>query len=382
MKMQLKSVAALLLGGLLAPLTMASDIVDTAVASGKFKTLAAALGAADLAATLKGPGPFTVFAPTDEAFAKLPAGTVDMLLKPENKGKLAAVLTYHVVAGKVMAKQVVDLKGAVSVNGQRIDIKVNGSDVMVDGAKVSATDIVCDNGVIHVIDSVILPADKTIPETADGAGTFKTLLAAAKAAGLAETLGGEGPFTVFAPTDEAFAKLPAGTVDTLLKPENKGKLVDLLKYHVVAGRVYSEDAVKAKSAKTLQGSSITVNVDDSGAMINKSKLVLTDLDASNGVIHVIDAVLMPPAKGADARRTLEKAVADGSHLFNSGHHGDCANVYENAMTELMSAEVGSSLKGHMTSVLSKARSQTCPTERAWTLRHGIDQMYNQLSASR
>ena len=133
------------------------DIVDTAVAAGSFQTLAAALGAADLVETLKGKGPFTVFAPTDEAFAKLPAGTVESLLKPENKAKLVAVLTYHVVPGKVMAADVVKLTSATTVNGQDATIKVVDGKVMVDGATVTATDIAASNGVIHVIDSVILP---------------------------------------------------------------------------------------------------------------------------------------------------------------------------------------------------------------------------------
>jgi transforming growth factor-beta-induced protein len=357
---------------------LAADIVDTAVANGKFKTLAAALGAADLVNTLKGPGPFTVFAPTDDAFAKLPAGTVETLVKPENKGKLAGILTYHVVSGKVFAKEVVGLKGAVTVNGQRVDIKVDGATVMVDGAKVVMTDIQCDNGVIHVIDSVILPADKNIPKTATAAKSFSTLLAAVKAAGLAEVLSGEGPFTVFAPTDEAFGKLPAGTVDSLLKPENKQKLVDILKYHVVAGRVYSEAAVKAGSAKTLEGSPVGIQVTSGAAMINKSKLVATDVDASNGVIHIIDAVLMPPAKGADIRHTLERTVALGSQMFNAGDHAGCAALYRSTLSELMSAQMQPSLKTHMTSVIQKADGQHCVTEQSWTLRHGIDQMYTQL----
>jgi uncharacterized surface protein with fasciclin (FAS1) repeats len=133
------------------------DIVDTAVAAGSFKTLATALKAAGLIDTLKGKGPFTVFAPTDEAFARLPAGTVDDLLKPENKQKLAQILTYHVVAGEVMAGDVVKLKSAKTVNGQSVQIKVDGGTVTVDGAKVVKTDIGTSNGVIHVIDSVILP---------------------------------------------------------------------------------------------------------------------------------------------------------------------------------------------------------------------------------
>jgi uncharacterized surface protein with fasciclin (FAS1) repeats len=136
------------------------DIVDTAVAAGSFKTLAAALQAAGLVDTLKGSGPFTVFAPTDEAFAKLPAGTVEELLKPENKAKLTAILTYHVVPGKVMASQVVSLKEAKTVNGKSVKIAVDNGTVMIDNAKVVKTDIGATNGVIHVIDTVILPDTK------------------------------------------------------------------------------------------------------------------------------------------------------------------------------------------------------------------------------
>jgi uncharacterized surface protein with fasciclin (FAS1) repeats len=134
------------------------DIVDTAVAAGSFKTLAAALTAAGLVDTLKGAGPFTVFAPTDEAFAKLPKGTLEDLLKPENKEKLAGILKYHVVSGKVAAADVVKLKDAKTVNGQNVTIEVKGADVMLNGTtKVTKTDIMASNGVIHVIDTVLLP---------------------------------------------------------------------------------------------------------------------------------------------------------------------------------------------------------------------------------
>ena len=272
------------------------NIVDTAVEAGKFKTLAAALGAAGLVDAVKGPGPFTVFAPSDEAFAKLPKGTVETLLKPENKEKLKAILTYHVVPGKVMAKDVLGVKGAKSLNGQRIDVKVDGGKVMVDGAQVVATDIACTNGVIHVIDSVILPSEDNIPTVATKAGKFNTLLAAAKAAGLVEALSGDKALTVFAPTDDAFAKLPKDTVATLLKPENKDKLKAILLFHVVEGRVYSEDALAAKSATTLQGSKVEITVKDGAAYVNGAKILATDVDASNGVIHIIDSVILPPAK--------------------------------------------------------------------------------------
>jgi uncharacterized surface protein with fasciclin (FAS1) repeats len=133
------------------------DVVDTAVAAGQFKTLAAALNAAGLVETLKGDGPFTVFAPTDDAFAKLPAGTVENLLKPENKDELVAILTYHVVPGKVMAADVVKLDEAKTVNGKMVDIEVKSETVMVNDAKVTKADIIASNGVIHVIDTVVLP---------------------------------------------------------------------------------------------------------------------------------------------------------------------------------------------------------------------------------
>ncbi|MBL0163477.1 MAG: fasciclin domain-containing protein [Xanthomonadales bacterium] len=133
------------------------DIVDTAVAAGSFKTLAAALDAAGLVATLKGEGPFTVFAPTDAAFAKLPEGSVEALLK--DKAKLTAILTYHVVAGKVMAADVVKLDSAKTVNGQSVTIKVMGDTVHVDAATVTAADIQASNGVIHVIDTVLMPKE-------------------------------------------------------------------------------------------------------------------------------------------------------------------------------------------------------------------------------
>lgn len=133
------------------------DIVDTAVAAGQFNTLAAALTAAGLVDTLKGPGPFTVFAPTDEAFAALPAGTVEDLLKPENKDQLIAILTYHVVPGEVMAADVVTLTEAETVNGAMVEVKVDGSNVMINNAAVTAVDIEASNGVIHVIDTVLLP---------------------------------------------------------------------------------------------------------------------------------------------------------------------------------------------------------------------------------
>jgi uncharacterized surface protein with fasciclin (FAS1) repeats len=271
------------------------DIVDTAVAAGSFTKLASALTAADLVTTLKGPGPFTVFAPTDAAFAKLPAGTLDNLLKPENKTALIDVLTYHVVSGKVSASDVVKLSHATTVEKQDVAIVVSGAKVTVNDATVTTTDIAAANGIIHVIDTVLLPPAKDIVDTAVAAGSFTKLAAALTAGDLVSTLKGAGPFTVFAPTDAAFAKLPAGTLDNLLKPENKAMLQAVLKYHVVSGKVYAGDVVTLSRATTVGGADISIAVNGGAVKLNTTSTVTqVNVLATNGVIHVIDTVLLPP----------------------------------------------------------------------------------------
>jgi len=280
-----------------------ADIVDTAVADGRFTTLVAAVQAAELVDTLKGEGPFTVFAPTDDAFAALPEGTLDSLLLPENKQQLTDILLYHVVAGKVMAADVVGLTSAPTVLGQDVAINVDMGNVYLnESVQVIITDIETSNGVIHVIDAVLLPPtdetaseSNTIVDVAVADGRFTTLVAAVQAAELVETLSGEGPFTVFAPTDDAFAALPAGTLDSLLLPENKQQLTDILLYHVVSGKVMAADVVGLTSAPTVLGADITITVRDGNVFLNDTvQVIITDVEASNGVIHVIDAVLLPP----------------------------------------------------------------------------------------
>jgi uncharacterized surface protein with fasciclin (FAS1) repeats len=284
------------------PEVMALDIVDTAVADGRFTTLVAAVEAAELVDTFKSEGPFTVFAPTDDAFAALPEGTVESLLLPENKQALTDILLYHVVSGKVMAADVVELESATTVLGKDVAVKVEDGKVFINEAEVIITDIETSNGVIHVIESVILPPseddammEKTIVEIAVADGRFNTLVAAVTAAELVDTLNGEGPLTVFAPTDDAFAALPEGTVENLLLPENKQALTDILLYHVVSGKVMAADVVDLESAPTVLGQDITIRVEDGNVFLNDTvQVIITDIEASNGVIHVIDAVLLPP----------------------------------------------------------------------------------------
>lgn len=269
------------------------DIVDMAIGAGSFETLVTAVKAAGLVEALKGEGPFTVFAPTDEAFAKLPEGTVAALLK--DKEQLAKILTYHVVPQSLPAKKVMATAATGTLSGESVLFSANEDGVFVDNAKVIKADIKTSNGIIHVIDSVILPKD--VVDRAAGLDQFSTLVAAVKAAGLVETLKGDGPFTVMAPTNDAFAKLPKGTVATLLKPENKAKLTAILTYHVIPGKAMAKDVVTLDSAKTVQGQEAKIKVSNGHVYIDNAKVVVTDIVCTNGVIHVIDSVILPGSEG-------------------------------------------------------------------------------------
>ena len=298
------------------PVEAPKTIVDIAVEDGRFTTLVAALQAADLVGTLSGDGPFTVFAPTDDAFAKLPEGTVEALLA--DIPTLTEILLYHVVSGEVMASQVVELKSAETVAGIDVRIKVMDGKVFINDSEVLITDIKASNGVIHVIDTVLLPpAD--IVDIAVEDGRFTTLVAAVQAAGLVDTLKGDGPFTVFAPTDDAFAKLPEGTVEALLA--DIPALTDILLYHVVSGEYYAEAVVEMPVLQSVQGTSLVVQLKDGKVMLNDAEIIITDIQARNGVIHVIDTVVLPgnivDVAVRDGRFTTLVAALDAANLVET-----------------------------------------------------------------
>jgi uncharacterized surface protein with fasciclin (FAS1) repeats len=278
---------------MMSPEEMELDIVDTAAAAGSFNTLIAAVQAAGLEATLRGPGPLTVFAPTDAAFAALPAGTVETLLMPENIDQLIAILTYHVVADELLAADVLASSAIETVQGQSLDVSLMSGAPFVDAAGIVDTNIETSNGVIHVIDSVLLPNTLDLVDTAAGAGVFGTLIAAVQAAGLETTLRGPGPFTVFAPTDAAFAALPAGTVESLLLPENIDQLAAILTYHVVADKLLAADVLGLTTIETVQGQSLDVSLVEGAPFVDASGIIDTNIETSNGVVHVIDSVLLP-----------------------------------------------------------------------------------------
>lgn len=273
-------------------------IVETAVGAKDLSTLVSLVKQAELVDTLNSDGPFTVFAPINSAFAKLPKETVEALLKDENRDQLQGILTYHVVPGKVMAADVVKLKSAKTAAGKDVSIRVEEGKVFVNDSQVIKTDIACSNGVVHLIDSVLLPPEKEpgIVETAVSNDDFSTLVKLVKHAELVDVLSGEGPFTVFAPTNDAFAKLPKATVEKLLSDEGREQLQTILKYHVVAGEVMAEDVVKMKEAKTVAGKMINIKVTDGKVYLNDVQVTKTDIECGNGVIHVINGVLLPPSE--------------------------------------------------------------------------------------
>ena len=264
-------------------------ILETAAAAGNFNTLAAALNAADLVGALSGPGPFTVFAPTDAAFANVPPGRLAYLLNPITKDRLQTLLTYHVIGSSVDSSAVLSSPFLTTLSGQRAAIDAQA--LTIDGAQISTTDIICSNGIIHVIDDVMFPELRTVTGMAATTPDFSTLFTALQVAGLDDDLEGAGPFTVFAPTNAAFAALPAGTLDALINDPNA--LGNVLLYHATPGRLYAEDVVAAGGFTMLNNGTTSITTNATGVFINNAQITVTDVEVWNGVIHVIDAVLVP-----------------------------------------------------------------------------------------
>jgi len=271
-----------------------NSVVDIIVNSAEHDTLEAAVIAAELADDLSGPGPFTVFAPTDAAFAALPSGTIETLLT-DPTGTLAQILLYHVVAGQALSTTLSDGQTITTLLGEDITVTIGMNGVMINNATVVVADITATNGVVHVIDAVLLPPapqPTTVVDIIVNSDVHNTLEAAIVAAGLVETLSGTGPFTVFAPTDAAFEALPAGTVETLLA-DPTGALTQILLYHVVGAQALSTDLTNGQNVSTLQGQTVTVSINADGVFINNAQVTVADIVTTNGVIHVIDAVLLP-----------------------------------------------------------------------------------------
>lgn len=275
------------------------NLIEVAEAAGSFSTLLTALRVTGLEETVRTAPALTVFAPTDDAFAALPAGALDDLLA--NPEALKNVLLYHVVDGAVPSSVAVTLTEASMLNGGKTTVRYDGTTLFINDSRVVAADVAASNGVIHVLDKVLLPAQPAKPTalvtprdviaTAEAAGTFTTLLTAVRAAGLEATLREASDITVFAPTDEAFAKIPPATLQALLADQQA--LKNVLLYHVVGARVSAATARTLTEATMLNGSKIAIDASCEDLKINDAKVVAADVDGGNGVIHVLDTVLIP-----------------------------------------------------------------------------------------
>ena len=310
----------------LTPSDTPNDIPRTAQCTGIHDSLVAAVIQAELLETLQGPGPFTIFAPTDQAFTD--AG-IDLaaLNTVEGKAALSDILLYHVVSGNVPSSAVTNCMSATTVNGNPLSFNV-GTDVMVNGATVTMADVGTSNGVIHVIDKVLMPTatPNDIPRTAECTGVHNSLVSGIVQAELLSTLQGDGPFTVFAPTDQAFtdAGIDLASLDT---PEGKQTLTDILLYHVVDGEVPAANVTDCMSAQTVNGNPLSFTV-GSTVMVNGATVTATDVATSNGIIHVIDKVLMPTETPNDIPRTAQ-----------------CTTIHDSLVAAVIQAELLETLQG-------------------------------------
>jgi len=309
------------------------DIVEIAVGNEDFSILVAALQKAELVGALQGEGPFTVFAPTNAAFEKLLASlgiTAEDLL---NHPQLKEVLLYHVVSGKVLSTDLSNGMTAPTLSGENIKVDLS-SGVKINTSSVTTADVMATNGVIHIIDSVLVPSTfklnpepevpATVVDIALSNSDFSILVAALQKADLVGALQGEGPFTVFAPTNAAFEKLLAALNISASDLLNQPDLAKVLLYHVVSGKVMSTDLSNGLEAATLNGEAVKFDL-SSGVKVNQSGVTAADIEAGNGVIHVIDTVLVP-------QNFTYQAVEDHNDIPKTGSAGLTPFVIAGIMT--------------------------------------------------
>lgn len=368
--------------------TTGNDLVSVASGAG-LTTLLDLVTLAEL--ELPAEGRFTIIAPTNDAFAKIPADQLEVLARPENRDTLRAILAHHILPGALSSASLFDRVAVDTLGGQRVAIDASSA-LSIGGGQVSIADVAFDRGVVHVVDSVLMPETRSIASIASEDGRFGTLLAAVEAAGLTDQLGPEnGDWTVLAPTDAAFAALPDGTVETLLRPENRDQLIEVLALHVIPGRLYRKDLVTAGSARSYLAAPIEFSVRGGRIEANGATIVVADVEASNGVVHAIDRVILPAAKDepmmertitpATTIALLERAVDIGAPLFNDGNVEACDAVYAMALESILTLapnQIGRDVRMRFETALAEARSENDARERAWIYRRAMDDAYTTL----
>jgi len=305
------------INAVLQPAMPTNTVFDIIANSDVHTTLEAAIVAAGLDGTLSSDGPFTVFAPTDDAFSVIPENVLETLLA-DPTGDLTQILLNHVVSGTAMSTDLSDGMMVETLQGGEVMVSITDGMVMIGNANVIVADITADNGVVHVIDAILQPEvpTNTVFDIIANSEVHATLETAIVAAGLNGTLASEGPFTVFAPTDDAFSLVPANILETLLA-DPTGLLTQILLNHVVSGTALSTDLSDGMMIETLQGSEVMVSITDGVVMIDNATVIIADIIADNGVVHVIDAILQPEMPtntvfdiiaNSEVHTTLEAAI--------------------------------------------------------------------------
>ena len=386
-----------------------NKVIDAVANDDRFSTLKAALEGAKLTTFFQSDDEKTVFAPTNEAFGKLPKGTVEDLLKPENKDRLVQILSYHVHPGNLDLPSALNLASVSTVEKTPIKVFFEKGTVKVNDATLTEADIKCSDGIVHVIDTVLLPEPKeqNLLTTAQGAGSFSTLLAAADAAGLLPALTGKDELTVFAPTNDAFTALPGGTVENLLKKENRKQLIELLTTHIVSGKVSAGDALNAGKAKSLSGTELSFMIDNGLFTVNGSAIRSVGIDGGNGIIHVIDSVIgfaggaseyeacpesteteaapspkTTSAKSENAAELIMAAIDKGVPLYNSGKISECAEIYEKTLNSLSEMLQFDEKTRDAFDEVTKTGKHYDENRRAWFYRHALDRTIQMMVHSR
>ena len=374
--------------------------------SGDLATVAEAAGLTTLLALVKAAGlelaagqSYTIFAPTNDAFAKLPAEKVKFLTSPAGKRTLQTVLKHHVLNVPLDSAALLGRRAVQSLAGQ--SLAVDAEALSVAGAKIVAADVAFDGGVVHVVDAVLMPELRSLTELLAAQPNLSTLRTAVEAAGLGAQLGADnpGPWTVLAPSNEAFAALPAGALEALLA--DREQLVAVLAAHVIPSAIRRQEMLAQGSARTLSGqTSVNFALAQGAVTVSGAQILVADVPAANGVVHIIDKVLLPeagpkaeakvrtgaaaPGDAAALRRVFELAIERGVPIFNAGEPAACAAIYEVAV--VAAAALGQSslppqAVAQLQAALDEGSRQAVAAERAWIYRRAIDKVYGALPAS-
>jgi transforming growth factor-beta-induced protein len=338
----------------------------------------------------------TIFAPTNEAFAKLPREQVEFLTSAKGKPALQAILKHHVVAQSLESSALLDRRRLKALSGQSLE--VDPAALTVDGARLVATDVAFDGGLVHVIDSVMVPELRSIEEIVAQDERFATLRAAIGAAGLGPQLGAEnsGPWTVLAPSNDAFAKIPADALKALLA--DRPALTAVLSAHVLPTAIRRDEMLAQGSARTLMGDGTVAFALASGAItVDGARIEVADIEAANGIIHIIDRVLparsaatatapaaASPQRAERAAAVLELAIERGVPRFNAGDTASCAALYELAIASVVllgEDAVSADAKAELAKALEQGASHEDASERAWIYRRAMDRALEQMMKS-